>query len=62
MADRRISKRLKGKVMSTCVTPPGIPVRNGNVGNDRTTTTKAASVQKQLVPKIARVTRADMWK
>ena len=22
MADRRISKRLKGKVMSTCVTPP----------------------------------------
>ena len=29
-----------------CVT--GMPVRNGNPGNDRTTTTKAASVRKQL--------------
>ena len=47
MADRRISKRLKGKVMSTCVTP----VRNGNLGSDRTTTTQAASVEKQLGPK-----------
>ena len=45
MVDRRISKRLKGKVMSTCV-----PVRNGNLGTDRTTT-KAASVRKQLGPK-----------
>ena len=26
----------------------GIPVRNGNIDNDRTTTTKAASVRKQL--------------
>ena len=26
-----------------------MPVRNGNLGNDRTTTTKAASVRKQLV-------------
>ena len=26
----------------------GMPVRNGNPGNDRTTTTKAASVRKQL--------------
>ena len=26
----------------------GMPVRNGNLGNDRTTTTKAASVRKQL--------------
>ena len=25
-----------------------MPVRNGNLGNDRTTTTKAASVRKQL--------------
>ena len=25
-----------------------MPVRNGNIGNDRTTTTKAASVRKQL--------------
>ena len=26
----------------------GMSVRNGNLGNDRTTTTKAASVRKQL--------------
>ena len=26
----------------------GMPVRNGNPGNDRTTTTKVASVRKQL--------------
>ena len=26
----------------------GMPVRNGNIGTDRTTTTKAASVRKQL--------------
>ena len=29
----------------------GTPVRNGNLGTDRTTTTKAASVRKQLGPK-----------
>ena len=28
-----------------------MPVRNGNLGTDRTTTTKAASVRKQLGPK-----------
>ena len=28
-----------------------MPVRNGNLGSDRTTTTKAASVRKQLGPK-----------
>ena len=38
----------------------GMPVRNGNPGNDRTTTTKVASVRKQLGTKIARVTRADL--
>ena len=48
MADRRISKRLKGKVMSTCVTHTGMPVRNGNRGTDRNTPTKATSVRKQL--------------
>ena len=37
----------------------GMPVQNGNLGNDRTTTTKAASVQNKWVRKIARVTRAD---
>ena len=45
MADRQISKRLKGKVKSTCVTPACL---YGNPGNDRTTTTKVASVRKQL--------------
>ena len=29
----------------------GMPVRNGNLGTDRTTTTKAASVRKQMGPK-----------
>ena len=38
----------------------GMPVRNGNLGTDRTTTTKDASVRKQLGTKIARVTRADL--
>ena len=28
-----------------------MPVRNGNIGSDRTTTIKAASVRKQLDPK-----------
>ena len=36
-----------------------MPVRNGNIGTDRTRTTKATSVRKQLGPKVARVTRAD---
>ena len=45
MTDRRIFKRLK--VMSTlCDT--GMPVQKGNLGNERTTTTKAASIRKQL--------------
>ena len=58
MADRRISKRLKGQGHEhLCGT--GMPVRNGNLGNDRTTTTKAASVRKQLGTTIARVTRAN---
>ena len=44
MMDRRIFKRLK--VMSTlCDT--GMPVQKGNLGNERTTTTKAASIRKQ---------------
>ena len=38
----------------------GMPVRNGNPGNDRTTTNKVASVRKQLGTKIARVTTADL--
>ena len=44
MTDRRIFKRLK--VMSTlCDT--GMPVQKGNLGNERTTTTQAASIRKQ---------------
>ena len=34
-------------------------MRNGNLVNDRTTTTKATSVRNNWVRKIARVTRAD---
>ena len=34
-------------------------IRNGNLVNDRTTTTKATSVRNNWVRKIARVTRAD---
>ena len=37
----------------------GMPVRNGNVDNDRTTTAKAARVRKQLGTKISRVQRTD---
>ena len=48
MADRRISNRLKGKVMSTCVTPACL---YGTETLALTTTTKAASVRKQLGPK-----------
>ena len=43
MVDRRNSKRLKGKVMSTCVTPAYL-VWNGNLGADRTTITNAINV------------------
>ena len=38
-------------IYATChdhVCHTGMPVRNGNLGTDRTTTTKAASVRKQL--------------
>ena len=38
---------------------PGMPVRNGNLGNDRTITTKAAVCENNWVRKIAGVTRAD---
>ena len=49
MADRRISKKTEGQGHEHfCDTD--MPVRNGNFGNDRTstTTTKSASVRKQL--------------
>ena len=47
MADRRISKKTEGQ----CHEPlwrTSMPVRNGNHGSDRTTTTKAARERKQL--------------
>ena len=47
MADRRISQKTKGQGHEhVCHT--GMPVRNGNLGTDRTTTTKATSVRKQV--------------
>ena len=44
MTDRRIFKRLK-VISNLCDT--GMPVQKGNLGNERTTT-KAASMRKQL--------------
>ena len=55
MADRRISKRLKGKVMSTCHT--SMPVRNGNF-----VTVKLQQQRRQnnWIRNITRLTGADM--
>ena len=39
-----------------------MPVRNGNLGSDRTTTTKAASVRKQLGPKNSKSNEARQVK
>ena len=50
MADRRISKKNEGQGHEHLY-HTGMPVWNGNLGTDRTTTTKAASVRKQLGPK-----------
>ena len=40
MLDRKISKKLKGKVLRACVTPAW----SGDSGIDRTTTTEAVGV------------------
>ena len=58
MADRRISKRLKGKVMSTCVTPACL------YGTETLALTELQQQRLQVcesnwIRKIARVTRAD---
>ena len=58
MADRRISKRLKGKVMRTCVTPACL------YGTETLALTELQQQRLQVckhnwVRKIARVTRAD---
>ena len=60
MADRRISKRLKGKVMSTCVTPAYL------YGTETLALTELQQQRLQVcennwVRKIARVTRAEWW-
>ena len=47
MADRRISKKTEGQGHEH-LCHSGMPVRNGNLGTDRNTTTQAASVRKQL--------------
>ena len=47
MADRRISKKTEGQGHEH-LCHASMPVRNGNIGPDRTTTTKAANVRKQL--------------
>ena len=57
-AERRISKRLKGKVMSTCVTPACL------YGTETLALTELQQQRRQMsendwVRKIARVTRAD---
>ena len=50
MANRRISKKTEGQGREhLCHT--SMPVRNGNLGSDRTTTKQTASVRKQLGPK-----------
>ena len=58
MADRRISNRLKGKVVGTCVTPACL------YGTETLAMTELQpqSVRKQPGTKIARVTRADLQK
>ena len=58
MADRRISKRLKGKVMSTCVTPACL------YGTETLALTELQQHRRQVcgnnwVRKIARVKRSD---
>ena len=40
----------------------GMPVRNGNLGTDRTTTTKATSVRKQLGTKNSKSNEGSRWR
>ena len=61
MADRRVSKRLKGKVMSTCVTPACL------YGTETLALTELQQQRLQVckknwVRKISRVKRADRRK
>ena len=60
MADRRISKRLNGKVMSTCVTGmPSTCVRNGILALTEIQQHRLQVCENNWVRKIARVKRAD---
>ena len=58
MADRRISKRLKGKVMSTCVTPACL-YRTETLALTELQQQRLQVCENNWVRKIARVTRAD---
>ena len=54
MADRRISKKTEGQGLEH-LSHTGMPVRIGNIGSDRTTTTKSANVRKQLGPSNSKI-------
>ena len=61
MADRRISTKTKRQGHEhLCDT--GMLVRNGNLGNDRTTTTKDASMRKQLGTKNSKTNKGRQEK
>ena len=59
MADRRISKRPKGKVVSTCVTPACL-YGTETLAMTELQRQRLQVCQKNRVRKIARVTRADV--
>ena len=58
MADRRISKRLKGKVMDTCVTPACL-YETDNLALNELQQNRLPVCENNWVRKIARVTTAD---
>ena len=58
MVDRRISKRLQGKVMSTCVTPACL-YGTGTLALTELQQQRLQVCENNWVRKIARVTRAD---
>ena len=61
MADRRISKKNEGQGHGHLY-HTGMPVWNGNLGTDRTTTTEAASMRKQLGPKNSKSSEGRLTK
>ena len=59
MADRRISKRLNGKVIHEHLCDTGMPVRNGTLEMTELQQQSLQVCENKWVRKIARVTRAD---